>query len=223
MKPEAGSPNISRMAATLYMIAKREVELAGYCYEVDWQESVSYERITESEYLREVGWVIISSGMRESVVRRLFSSISEAFCEWRSADEVVRHQHSCKLNALRVFKHEGKIEAILTMARYLQHCGFRHLMKQLGETGPSYLLRFPFLGPATSLHLAKNLGLPHPKPDRHLIRISNLLGYDTVPSLCSDVARLTQHPIAVVDLVFWRYATLNPRYLNSLEKLASEV
>jgi hypothetical protein len=65
------------------------------------------------------------------------------------------------------------------------------------------------------MHLAKNLGLPVAKPDRHLVRIAGAAGYPNVDALCKDISEITQHPPSVVDVVLWRFATIQPSYLDS--------
>jgi len=42
--------------------------------------------------------------------------------------------------------------------------------------GVWFLQQLPFIGPVTAFHLAKNLGIEAVKPDRHLCRLSKLLG-----------------------------------------------
>ena len=37
---------------------------------------------TESDLLREAAWVILCSGFREAVIRRMFDFISLCFCDW---------------------------------------------------------------------------------------------------------------------------------------------
>jgi hypothetical protein len=92
------------------------------------------------------------------------------------------------------------------------HDGFPRTFLQIKEGGVNYLQQFPYLGPITSLHLAKNIGLPVAKPDRHLRRIADKLGYSCVQKLCEDIARATDEPVPVVDLVLWRYSTLRQQY-----------
>jgi hypothetical protein len=67
------------------------------------------------------------------------------------------------------------------------------------------LQRFPYIGPVTAFHLAKNLGADVGKPDRHLLRMSERLGFDSVAALCETVAHESGEKAKVVDLVIWRY------------------
>ena len=72
----------------------------------------------------------------------------------------------------------------------------------------------PFMGPATSYHLAKNLGLDVVKPDRHLLRITDVTGYQSPYEMCCDIAKVTSDKLSVIDLVIWRFATIQRQYLD---------
>jgi hypothetical protein len=206
------SPDLQRVT-TAYWAAKRRVLLAGYAKEIDWQENLSPAQITESQLLCECAWVILCSGMRESVVRSRFDSISAAFLQWSSARAIISDAEHCRNRALVIFRHPGKIDAILRLATLIVDCGFNSIKEQLLEEGPGFLEQLPFIGPITVRHLAKNLGFPVAKPDRHLVRLATVLGYPSVDQLCADIAETTGQPIPVIDLVLWRYATLSPSYV----------
>ncbi len=72
------------------------------------------------------------------------------------------------------------------------------------------------MGEATSFHLAKNIGLNVAKPDRHLVRMSSALGFESVNILCSEISNLIEENISLIDLVLWRYATLDKNYIDKL-------
>jgi hypothetical protein len=201
-----------RRIAETYYSAKSFIIDQGFGSEVDWQYSVSLQNLDESTLLRETAWVVLCSGMRESVVRRIFASISEAFLDWSSGRLIAEHADRCAEEALLAFNHPGKIAAIVRVAEIVAHDGFPRTFLQIKEGGVNYLQQFPYLGPITSLHLAKNIGLPVAKPDRHLRRIADKLGYSCVQKLCEDIARATDEPVPVVDLVLWRYSTLRQQY-----------
>lgn len=91
-----------------YLDAKEFIIEKGYAREIDWQESLSIESISESDFLRETAWVILSIGMKESVIRGLFDRFSEAFFNWESAEKISVFENYCKNKALKVFRHEKK-------------------------------------------------------------------------------------------------------------------
>jgi hypothetical protein len=194
--------------ARAYVAAKQSVLAAGFGPEILWQRSRCGTIISESSLLRESAWVILSSGMREAVIRSKFTSISLCFLDWRSAAEIDRSALLCFEAALRYFRHEAKIRAICSVASTIASRGFDGFMDQL-RADPLYALQqFPFIGPITSLHLAKNLGIPLAKSDRHLSRLAESCGYTDPQLLCSNIAQFTGDPIDVVDIVLWRFAII---------------
>jgi hypothetical protein len=201
--------------ASAYVRAKTKVLAAGYIYEVIWQKNVRTEQLTESDLLMECAWAILSSGMRESVVRKKFFGIGEAFCGWSSAEIIVCHSDECVRLALALFGHKGKIEAIAQCARIIYEKGFESLRRELEFDPIGALQQFPYIGPITCYHVAKNIGFPVVKPDRHLCRLTELSGYQCPSDLCKALAEYIGDPIAVVDIVLWRFATLQQDYMTS--------
>jgi hypothetical protein len=209
-------PGQTRALASVYLDAKARVIQAGFAWEIDWQGSVDIHRITESDFLREAAWVILSAGMRERVVRRHFGGISRAYLEWKSASAIAEMRTTCRRAALRIFNHPAKVNAIVGVADFLVERGIDNVRASMLREGASVLQRLPFIGPVTSLHLAKNIGLPVAKPDRHLMRIAAALDYSSPSELCIDIATILQEPVGVVDLVLWRFATLERNYVDLL-------
>jgi hypothetical protein len=112
-----------------------------------------------------------------------------------------------------VFGHRRKIEAIVKIAATIDRTGFEALKQEIARRGVDRLRDFPYMGPATSYHLAKNVGMDVAKPDRHLVRIARASGYVCPESLCRDISRAVGDRVSVIDLVLWRFATLVPHYL----------
>lgn len=200
--------------ASTYLIAKEIVIKDGYGKELEWQKKVSLDNLTESHFLRESAWVILSSGIKESVIRKVFPKISEVFFNWKSSEEISQNQSTCLKSALNHFNHYQKIKAIIEIAKKIAEVGFDDSLKSLETRGISYIKEFPFMGPATSHHLAKNIGFDVAKPDRHLLRVANTAGYTTPAELCLDLSKIVGDDTRTIDLVIWRYATLNKNYLE---------
>jgi hypothetical protein len=209
------SPIGTGVLASAYARAKLKVLASGYAPEILWQETLRVQELTEVDFLRECAWVILSSGMRESVIRRKFSDIGKAFFDWASAQQIVSHRDHCIRAALPFFRHERKIEAIAQSAQIVFSKGFEVLRDEIACDPIGTLRQFPYIGPATSYHMAKNIGLPFVKPDRHLRRLAALSGYERPSDLCSAIADYIGDPVSVVDIVLWRFATLHPDYLIS--------
>lgn len=197
-----------------YLTAKELVVASGFGSEIDWQDDLNFSEQSESDFLREYAWVVLSSGMRESVIRAKFDAVSAAFLNWGCSISVARHADRCRRRALRIFNHPGKIGAIVATAKIIAQRGYGDISSQIRTRNIDAIREFPYMGPATAYHLAKNMGLDVVKPDRHLLRISRSMGFPDPLSLCSDISRGVGDPVAVVDVVLWRYATLRRDYLN---------
>ena len=115
---------------------------------------------------------------------------------------------------MTLFGHWRKIDAIINIARKMHEEGFGTIKSRIEREGVEFIQLLPFMGPATSFHLAKNIGLNVVKPDRHLQRVSAAVGYENPKHLCEDISKIIGDRVSVVDLVIWRFATINPNYTD---------
>lgn len=196
-----------------YLIAKRIVVDAGFDAEIAWQARVEVGNVTSSLFLRESAWVVLSAGMREAVIRLRFPLLAEALHDFEPY-AVVRDP-GARSAALEAFHHERKIDAILRIASVASCLGTRGLRRMLLNDPDALIQSLPFMGPATARHLAKNLGLDVAKPDRHLVRLADSTARCNPDELCGEIAAWIGDPIAVVDVVLWRWATLHRRDCSS--------
>jgi hypothetical protein len=207
-----------RALAGTYLDVKRLVVDAGYGPEIDWQEEVQVSQLSERDFLRETAWVILCSGFSEQAVRARFGAMTAAFGDWRSARSIVTNRQSCRLKALSAFANAPKIDAIIHVAEYVDAVGFEVAHADCLADPIPFLSQFPYLGPATSRHLAKNLGFAVSKPDRHLMRVAAAVGYDDPQRLCQDLADGLDENVSVVDIVIWRHAVLWSDYEGLWER-----
>ncbi len=142
------------------------------------------------------------------MIRSKFPAISNSFLHWRAAADIVHSAESCFHSALQHFGHELKIRAICTVAQLVNTKGFNTLVEEIQADPLTALRQFPFIGPVTSFHLAKNLGIPIAKPDRHLSRLAECCGYSDTQAFCTNIAQFTGDPVDVVDVVLWRFAAI---------------
>ena len=205
-----------------YVKAKLNVLANGFGGEIAWQRTVRVDELTETTLLRECGWVILASGMRESIIRQKFPEIGQAFFDWRCAAVISSRRDECIRQVLKHFRNEPKIRAIATVADIIHAKGFAALQAEITSDPISTLRQFPFIGPRTSYHLAKNIGVPVAKPDRHLCRLADLTGRHHPLELCEEIAKYVGDPVSVVDIVLWRFAALNPDYLEVFLPRSSE-
>lgn len=197
-----------------YKMCKKIVVASGFREEIAWQQSVKLEDLSESHFLREHAWVTLGSGMKERVVRSVFPRISSSFFNWESAKKIVENESQCRRLALISFKNTNKINAIISTSHIVHDKGFELIKSSIADNTLETIKMFPYMGPTTIYHLAKNIGLQVAKPDRHLVRLAEKAGYDGVQSFCSDISLNTGDSIAVVDIVLWRFATIEKDYLN---------
>lgn len=198
-----------------YTDAKSSVDAAGFSWERDWQQNLSFDDFTETDLLRELAWVVLCSGFKESVIRKKFDYISLCFCDWESAEAISKYAELCRATALSSFGNKKKIDALIASAHRIHEIGYGSIRDMILNDPINELQQFPYIGSITSWHLAKNLGLNVAKPDRHLIRLSDWLGFGSAHDLCEFLSHNTGEPTNVVDIVLWRYAALNARILNN--------
>jgi hypothetical protein len=195
-------------ALNLYDDATRAVHAAGFGWEPEWQRTRATSPLTERDFLRESAWVVLCSGFRERVVRDVFDYISLCFCDWEAASEISDRRNACVRTALGRFRNERKLKALADIATLVDETGFDVLCERLRGDPVAELQVFPFIGPVTSWHLAKNLGFNVAKNDRHLARLALDYGFDDAHDLCHAIAQTTGELESVVDVVLWRFATL---------------
>ena len=199
-------------AAELFFLkACSYVETAGLTSEVIWQEGSEFDGFSESELLREYAWVALCSGFKESVVRRVFNHVSLCFCDWESADDIVSAGEICWSTASALFANRAKLRGIYDGILLIHSKGFTAFKEEVLADPTRQLQSLPYIGPITSRHLAKNLGLNIAKPDRHLVRLSEAFGFSDADHLCRELAESTGRKIKVVDLIVWRYLADNPK------------
>jgi len=202
-----------------YLDAKEYVINEGYSWEIDWQCNQCFKNITETDFLRETAWVILSSGFKESIIRRLFPMISSAFLNWDSAAKIWPLINGCKSEALKYFKNYRKISSICEIVEIVENEGFYQVKKEIENNGVDYIKRLPYIGPITGLHLLKNLGVQFIKPDRHLVRIAKSAGFNAPQAMGEAIKNAMGDSLAEIDIVLWRYATLKKNYIQHFELL----
>lgn len=199
-----------------YSFIKAHLIKNGFEEEINWQANIHFDEVDESIFLREIAWVILSSGMKETIIRNIFDKISKSFFNWTSSKLIVENKDKCFHKAIKYFNNKKKISAIIYAAEKINKIGFYQFKKNISENPIDKLQEFYYIGPITVYHLVKNIGLPYAKPDRHLKRIAKKEGYPDVQKFCHDVSNLTGDSKPVVDIVFWRFATITNDYLDVL-------
>lgn len=190
-----------------YVSAKRAVVDHGYIDEITWQASVRVRDVSPTSFLREAAWVVLNTGMRESVIRLKFADLDHIFHGF-DPELTWQRRRTVRAKALGVFRHEAKVDAIIEIAGRVRLLSSEDLRRQLRDPEP-FLTDLPYVGPVTWKHLAKNLGMSISKPDRHLARFTERVGWTSVDEVCSEISGWIGDPIDVVDVVLWRWSVLN--------------
>jgi hypothetical protein len=196
-----------------YRLAKLATVAAGYGADIAWQESVSLDKVTAQSFLREHAFVVLNSGMRAAVVARRWPAFRAAFADFADLDRILECRGAVRTEALAAFSYPAKVDACLTAVERMRWDGIDHVLAEVRASGLVYLRTWPFIGPVTCYHLAKNLGLPVAKPDRHLVRLAAATGRESAQALCEEISSATGDSVPVVDVVLWRWAAITPGYL----------
>jgi hypothetical protein len=207
MSPSPGTER-TRSIAIAYLLAKRFVVSAGYEDELAWQESACLDGLESARFMREATWVILNSGMSERVVRQKYPFVLAAFERFESTTDIAADPRRYIEAAAQHFGHWAKLRAITEVCRRVADLSSARLRDMLSDDPITFLMELPYIGPVTAFHLAKNLGLDVAKPDRHLVRLAADTGYDSAEQLCSAIAAVTGDRVAVVDLVLWRFTSI---------------
>ncbi len=182
-----------------YLEALGRVSDAGYAHDIDWADGLSRVKPDPLYVLREGAWVIVNSGFRYAVARKLWPRLLEVFHDF----EVDRVTDDCLPAALAVLNHVGKMSAIVKLAAIVCDEGIDRILADAKD--PPKLTRLPWIGKITCWHYAKVLGVDVVKPDVHLVRAAGAARYDTPAALCEAIRDFTGDRLTVVDSVLWRY------------------
>jgi hypothetical protein len=205
--------------AHAYLFAKKDVLGSIYRKELIFLRQTP-EDVSESDFLRELAWAVLSGGMAEAVIRAKFPAISQSFLEWESAQRISENAEECVAQALCHFRHEGKVRAIATAATMLCAAVSFNAFKIGILSDPIDALQcFPYIGPITAFHVAKNIGVKVAKPDRHLARLARSNGFGSVDEFCRTIADFLGEDIRLIDSVLWRFATMHRDYTIRFSRL----
>lgn len=184
-----------------FLDLRSKVILAGFGWELAWSESIRPCKDPDT-FLREYIWVVIHSGMKHEVARKIEGLVWEVIERTKDIENITASGLASNLRL--VYRHNGKTAAIAWMIKNRISVFKEYLA---ADDKLAFLESLSWIGPITKYHLAKNLGLDLAKPDRHLARISEKDGR-SCQQLCADLASQVGCRIATVDQVLWRASEL---------------
>lgn len=175
------------LTADLYLRVRRRLVDLGHSADYEWSQSLGPPETPEA-LACEYTWVVINSGMKNTVARKIMDRVWPCLAEGAPIGDR--------------FGHKGKVAAI----EHFWRCRRDYFASFQIEAQPDVLAwceSLPWIGPITKYHLAKNLGADVAKPDRWLERLA-AVGRTTTANLCERLAAETGDRIATVDVVLWR-------------------
>ena len=160
----------------------------GYEAEIDYIANIlPLSKQTSERFLYEYIYVVLNTGMREQVARKIYNRFIDTGQE------------------LSVIGHLGKRDAIATALDNYEEW-FTALQKS--EDPVEYLETLPWIGPTTKHHLARNIGIDTVKPDRHLVRLAEQFGFSSPMAMCQEIQKHEPEKLGVIDVILWRYCNL---------------
>lgn len=181
------------LTVELYERIKHELAARGHGDDYTWSQNLK-PPATAEDFACEYVWVVLNSGMRNTVARLIADRMWPALRAGKSAGAV--------------FGHPGKVAAIDKV--WLAKDAYFDVFMSMDMHADASRLEIvewcqtlPWIGKITKYHLAKNLGVDVAKPDRWLERLAAAED-TTCHLLCDRLAYESGDRIATVDVVLWR-------------------
>jgi hypothetical protein len=189
---------------------------------------MSTDIITEEFFFRNYLWCVYVSGFSAKAVTANFDRLMSAHNLVDSHGRFVpseKAQPPCKEKVFGVWKNHAKFNAIFETRSRVREGWPPFRKKFLDSRSPVDIQQIPFMGPALSRHLARNLGgVQIVKPDVHMVRLTKKFlpsnaewwetGLDETERLClaasNSFQRMKDWPLGKVDLLLW-YASATLR------------
>lgn len=208
LRPDAGRLVVVRRRVVALYEQARACVTPGFRDQLDWARALDPAKVTEREFLAEVLFVALNSGMRGAVVRGLWPLVTACFDEFADTAAVAARGDAMVTAACAHFNSPGKLRSVVGAAkRVVAAGGWTAFRETLLATPGAAIDGIPYIGKVTRWHLLRNLGANVAKPDRHLVRFAQAHGWGTnVQAMCEAIAAATGERVGVVDLVLWRHA-----------------
>ena len=169
---------------------------------------MKFEDVGLKAFLRQYLWVIYVSGFRNAVVEKHFDSLKIGFHDL-DLDRIAALE-SIDARTLPI-RNQRKADAFLEGCRLIHREGWDAFKERLREARRATLSELPFMGPATSRHMALALGIEDTeKPDTWIIQCAAKCS-TTVEQMVTFLS--TEYGLSRqrVDAYLWQYCRDNQR------------
>ncbi len=177
------------MSPEKYLDLKQSIIDKGFEPDIEWAENL---KICDNpiDFCFEYIFVVCNSGMKSQIAIGIYKKICKAIRSGQDISEVFGHKQKVKGIKMMIRDHIKLFQEYLKSEDKIEFCGSVY-----------------FMGDIIKYHWAKNLGVNCIKPDRHLVRISEI--YNTKPlDMCQKLSDIIGDSLNTVDTVIWRAANL---------------
>lgn len=189
--------------ARSHVFSKRRME---YERSRDSIVAASKAAITEHRFLREYVWCVHVAGFSAARVSKFYPRLVVAHGIEDASGGFIPTTHFNVIKDMaqvfEVWRNKAKAKAVQSTRQMIADLGWDAFNQEfVAGAQPGRLGKLPFMGPALSRHLARNLGnMEAVKPDVHLNRLAAKYGYQSAEAMCQDVST---EPAGMTDLVLW--------------------
>lgn len=163
-----------------------------------------FSEVKLKRFLRTYLWVIYVSGFRNAVVRQHFHDLRGAF-------------YNCDLDAIAAIdsidasvlpiRNPRKANAFVGGCRMIRAEGWKRFKRRLSRGGRAVLQELPWMGPATSQHMALVLGLEDTEKCDTWLKQCATACSASVPELVTYLSRKYGLTRQQVDNYLWKYCS----------------
>ena len=189
-------------------IAKRMLETARDYVGKDRFVPMNFEDVDLRAFLRQYLWVIYVSGFRNEVVEKHFHGLKVAFHDLDL--ERIVSMDGIDAQSLPI-RNQPKADAFLKGCRVIHDLGWPEFKERLREKKMVALRQLPWMGPATTRHMALSLGIADTeKPDTWMKQCARKCSA-TVEEMVTFLATAYGMKRQQVDAYLWQYCRDNNR------------
>ncbi|MDE0622185.1 MAG: hypothetical protein OXH83_10975 [Bryobacterales bacterium] len=169
---------------------------------------MEFEKVELEDFLRQYLWVIYVSGFRNAVVEKYIGGLRTAFCDL-DLDRIVA-MDGIDAQTLPI-RNQRKADAFLRGCRMIHDEGWPAFKERLRSRRREALRELPWMGQATSRHMALALGIEDTeKPDTWIKQCAAKCS-GTVDQMVTFLSKEFELTRQEVDAYLWQYCSKNQR------------